>query len=296
MAKKDLNKSIKIELINLSAGTQQRQLEPDVVSHYLDLAKDGIELPPIELIYSGTEYYVWDGFHRLAVGQKLRWSHIRANVEIGDLRRAVFMSYGANGHHGFPRQSGALRYILGKIFNDPEWSKKPVAEIARHVGCSRKHAFEVKNEVKCNLGGALNDRLNSVDTSDSPGTEAYPPVDHAKPGSRTETEPRSPLHDGEGNVVSSALADRFLSRSVIKDRINELDKIKNAVMNKIADGDLTYCLLNQAGFKNDMENLRARLKAAVPYAICCYCAGEGCGSCHESGFLNEASWKAAPKN
>lgn len=287
MAKKDLNKSIKIELINLSAGTQQRQLDPDVVSHYQDLRKDGTELPPVELISTDKGYVLWDGFHRIAVAKNLGETHIRANVEAGTERRAVWLSYHANTEHGFPRQYGSTKYILDKIFADSEWAKKTIADIAKHVGCSRKYAWEVQKEGKV---------LHS-NTSDSPGTEAQTtPSEPKSPGSRTETERRSPLLDGEGQVVPTALADRFLSRSVIKDRINELDQIKNAVTNKIAEGDLTYCLLNQTGFQSDFNNFRARLKAAIPYAICCYCEGKGCGSCHEMGLLNEMSWKAAPKN
>ena len=291
MAKKELNQKILIELLNLSAGTQQRQLDPGVVSDYQDLRDDGVELPPVELILTDEGYILWDGFHRLAVAKNRGETHIRANVEKGNAEYAVWMSYNANGHHGFRRQVGATRYILEKIFAHLEWSQKTIAEIARHVGCSRKHASEVKNEAKRNPGCALNDRLNSGSKE-----AATAPPSRAGPGPRTETEPKSPLHDGEGQLVPSGLADRFLSRSVIKARINELDQIKNAVMHKIADGDLTYCLLNQSGFEHDMANLRARLKAAIPYAICSYCGGKGCGSCHESGFLNEMSWKAAPKN
>lgn len=289
MAKKQLNQSILIELIILSAGTEQRQLSPDVVAHYQDLRKDGIELPAIELIFTGKEYILWDGFHRLAVAKNLGETHIRANVEIGNVRRAVFMSYHANGQHGLPRQPGDTQFIIDKMLKDEEWSKMGLADIARHVGCSRQFVSKRKSELSCQPVD------NSNDTQVGGKEAATAPV-LSVTGLRTETKPRTPLQDGEGQVVPTALADRFLSRSVIKERINELDKIKNAVMNKIGEGDLTYCLLNQSGFLLDMKNLRARLKSAIPYAICSYCEGKGCGSCHESGFLNEMSWKAAPKN
>lgn len=294
MAKKQLNQNVLIELINLSAGTQQRQLSPDVVSHYQDLRKDGIELPPVELINDGKQQYLWDGFHRLAVAKNLGETHIRANVEIGNLRRAVFLSFSANSQHGFPRQPGAKQFIVDKMLKDKEWSKMGIAAIAAHVGCHRSFVYKRKNLIS-EPETCLPVDKSELHTGGKDAAHTAPPSP-ALTGSRTETGPRSPLHDGEGQVVPSALADRFLSRSVIKERINELDRIKNAVKNKIAEGDLTYCLLNQSGFEHDFNNFRARLKSAIPYAICPYCDGKGCGACHEMGLLNEMSWKAAPKN
>ena len=291
MAKKQLNQNILIELINLSAGTQQRQLSSEVVSHYQDLRKDGIELPPVELISTGNDYILWDGFHRLAVARNLGETHIRANLEIGSPRHAVFMSLGANGAHGFPRHKGATQFVVDKMLQDSEWCKMRLADIARHVGCSRQYVHERKNLITGPESRQLLD--NSLTSSNSPGKEAQAT---SGTGGKTETEPGSPLHDDEGQIVPPALADRFLSQSVIKDRINELDQIKNAVMNRIAEGDLAYALLNQTGFQADMMNLRARLSSAIPYAICPYCKGECCGACHNMGFLNEDSWKAAPKN
>ena len=276
---KKLNQNILIETIDLSAGTQQRPLSPDVVQHYIDLRKDGIELPPVELICTGEVYLLWDGFHRTAVAQTLGETHIRANVEKGNLRRALFLSYAANSQHGLPRQPGATQFVVDKMLQDSEWSKLSMANIGRHVGCSRQFVFKRKSELSC----------QPVDKSKEPtkSPKGAP--------TRTETEPTHPLTDDEGQQISPPLTDRFLSRSVIKERINELDQVKNSVKNRIADGDLTYALLNQQGFKTDMQNLRNRLKAAIPHALCPYCEG-GCGACHEMGFVNKETWKAAPKN
>lgn len=291
MTAKKLNQNILIELIDLSAGTQQRQLSPEVISHYTDLREDGIVLPSVELIWTGKEYILWDGFHRIAVAKNLGEAHVRANVEIGSLQQAVWMSYHANGQHGFPRQARATKFILEKIFAHPELSKKTVSEIARHVGCSRKHASNVKNEGKRNPGCAFE---TAEATANPEMTEAQNTSPTRTP--KIETEPKSPLHDDEGKVIPPHLADRFLSRAVIRERINDIDKVKNSVMNSIAGSEMTYALLNQTGFQADFNNLRARLKSCIPHAICCYCEGGGCNACHDSGFLNEASWKAAPKN
>ena len=282
MAKKKLNENILIELIDRSAGTQQRPLSPETVEHYVNLRKDDIVLPPIDLIFDGKIYIVWDGFHRIAVAIKLGETHIRANIEVGNLRRAIFLSFHANSQHGLPRQKHCLKNIIGQILADDEWCEMGLAEIGRHVGCSRSYVHQCKNPT---------DKPKScqvLDTTPQLNTDAPPP--------KTEREPKAPLHDGAGQIIPTSLADRFLARSVIRDRLNDFDKAKNAIVHSIGNGEMTYALLNQNGFEADFQRLRSRLKAAVPYALCPYCKDHaGCGGCHNSGFVNEETWKAAPK-
>ncbi len=291
MPKKQLNQKVLIEAITLNAGTQQRQLSPDVVSHYADLRSDGIELPPVEIIRTGKDDILWDGFHRIAVAKNLGENHIRANIQIGTERQAIWLSYKANSEHGFTRQPGATKFILEAIFADPEWSQMTVQEIARHVGCSRKHASQVKNEGGAQPGGALLDKKQ--EPKNHPTGRASP---NAAAGPRTETEQNSPLQDDEGQDIPPHLADMFLSRSVIKERINEIDKVKNSIENSIAGGNMTYALINGTTWLHAFNTFRFILKSAIPHAICPYCKGKCCGACHNSGFLNKATWEAAPKN
>lgn len=282
MAKKKLNENVPIELIDRSAGTQQRPLSPETVDHYVALRKDGAVLPPIEVIFTGKVYVVWDGFHRLAVAKKLGETQVRANIEVGNLRRAIFMSFHANSQHGLPRQPHCLKDIITKMLADAEWEAMGLAEIGRHVGCSRSYVHQCKNPTDEPKTRQALDKCKGNHTSSEPP--------------KTEREPKTPLHDGAGQIIPLSLADRFLARSVIQDRINGIDKEKNAIVNSIGNGDMTYALLNQNGFEADFQRLRSRLKAAVPYALCPYCKDlEGCGGCHNSGFVNEETWKAAPK-
>ena len=279
MAKK-LNQNILIETIDLSAGTQQRPLCQETVTHYENLRKDGVVLPPVELIWSGQAYYLTDGFHRVATEQNLGNTHIRANVIVGNIEQAIWLSYAANSQHGLPRPMGATKEVIDKILKDPKYAELKLIDIASHVGCSRQYVYRRRKEL-----------LSTGDKSEPPSQTAA-----GSARGRAAQEPPQSLTDDEGQLIPPPLVDRFLSRSVIRQRINEINKITNTVKHKIEDGDLTYALLNQAGFKTDANNFRNRLKAAIPYAICPYCKGEACGACHQMGFLNRDSWKAAPKN
>jgi hypothetical protein len=267
---KKLNQKILLELIDLSGGCQQRKLCPDTIRHYKDLMKDGVKFPPIELVWddNASTYWLWDGFHRFKCAQDRGDKDILANVEHGDKRQAIFFSFQANSKHGLPRPYGAVKYIVEAMLKDKEWGKMSVSEISEHVGCARQTVYNIKK-----------------------GEKTDPPKEE-----KVETQPKAPIQDGAGHEIPEELTGAFIAKNVIGNRINELDKIKNAIENSIQNGELTYVLLNNTAFLADYKNLRARLKSAIPFAMCVYCNGKGCGACHNSGFLNKNSYEAAPKN
>jgi hypothetical protein len=118
---------------------------------------------------------------------------------------------------------------------------------------------------------------------------------HIPPFDEPETEsspPENPVCDDVGNTVPDSLQDRFLSRAIIRDMLTQLDQIKNQVM---SNDTMTFSLLNLTGFQADMANLRNRLRSAIPYAICPYCAGKCCRACHQMGFVNRETYDASPK-
>lgn len=276
--KKQLNQRIPLELIDLSGGCQQRKICPETIKHYIDLMKDGVIFPPVEVVWDGKVNWLWDGFHRFKCAQDRGDKTILANVETAGKRRAVFLSFSANSKHGVPRDSGAASYIIRQIYKDKEWSEMGVTDIAAHIGCSRQLVYSIK--------GKKDESKPETQKKDTKKAAEKPP----------ETEPKAPIEDYAGNIIPKAMAERFIAKQVIVNRINELDGLKNAVNHSIEDGQLTYALLNHTAFLADYKTLRARLKSAMPYAICVYCKGKGCAPCHNMGFLNKNSYEAAPKN
>ena len=274
--------NIHLELIDISCGCQQRPLCPDVIEHYKGLLADGITLPPVDVIFDGKVYYPWDGFHRIKCGQDLKWKTIKANVELGNIEKAQWLSFSANSTHGLPRPQRTLRFILEKIWKDKRWNHITPAKIAKHVGCSRAYAGQVRDEV-----------LAKPEPKDE--EKKAEPKPKTKPKKPVKTEPEAPLKDGADNVIPQHLAERYLGRMVVVERIHELDAISNSVANAVAGGDLTYSLMDVQKFQIEMKSLRNRLKTAIPHAICTYCKGKGCGACHNFGFLNISTWRAAPK-
>jgi uncharacterized ParB-like nuclease family protein len=285
MPKKQLNKILPMSLVELSGGTQQRPLDSSTVDKYVELIKDGLDFPPVEIIFDGKNHWLWDGFHRYRAHQILERKEIRANIEVGNKRDAVWYSLGANATHGLPRPYGSLKGIVMTVLNDKAWSLKSDDEIARHVHCTRQYVHALRNPE------SVNSLQTEPETEEEPAKEDFDNAFEQPIGSPKIIE----MKDCEGQVIPHKIRENWLSRAVIQERIRDLDQIKNSVMHSIQEGQLTYCLLNQTGFQADITSLRNRLTGSLPYAICCYCNGEGCNACHNFGFLNEPSWKAAPK-
>jgi hypothetical protein len=281
---KQLNKILPMSLVELSGGTQQRPLDQSTVDKYVDLMRDGLDFPPVEIIFDGKCHWLWDGFHRYRAHQLLERKDIRANVEVGNKRDAVWKSLGANATHGLPRPYGSLKGIVMTVLNDKAWSLKSDDEIARHVHCTRQyvHSLRTPENVKC---------LQPEIPDSKPETQKTEEKSEKKPKQEKPVE----MKDCEGQVIPPKIRENWLSRAVIQERIRELDQIKNSIKHSIQEGQLTYCLMNQTAFEADITSLRNRLVGTLPYAVCCYCNGEGCNACHNFGFLNEPSWKAAPK-
>jgi len=258
--KTTLHERFKIEDLTCDGKCQQRPLSQEVVDHYAALMKEKVKFPPVECVQDGEKTWVWDGFHRIAARKKCGHKNIAANVGLGSLKHAVFLSCGANATHGLRRSHGEVQYVVKKMLADSEMAKMSNKEIALHVGCSQQFVGRLRK-----------------------GEE--------KPKDKTPT-PEAPMEDGEGKKIPQKLAENWLLKSVVEKRIREVDGIKNSVEN--CDND-TYALLNKSGFKATILKIRDYFTNALFYAVCPQCKGKGCELCKGCGFINEATWRMVPK-
>ena len=57
--------------IRCDGGTQPRAgIDQAVVDDYHSDMQAGAVFPPVELVYDGTDYWLWDGFHRFEAWRK----------------------------------------------------------------------------------------------------------------------------------------------------------------------------------------------------------------------------------
>ena len=154
--------NIGVSFIRTDGGTQARAgLNKDTVTEYADVlyTQDRVSnwpFPPLEVFYDGVDYWLADGFHRLAALRKV--FHIEnnpdatgyvvpCNVRQGTRRDAVLYATGANASHGLPRSDSDKRRAVETLLRDEEWGKWSDREIARRCRVSPTLVGKLRGEI-----------------------------------------------------------------------------------------------------------------------------------------------------
>lgn len=132
--------TLRIAQIRTDGGTQPRaHLNPETVTEYANaMADDGIVFPSVTVFYDGADYWLADGFHRVAASVQAGFADIEADIRQGTRRDAVLFSVGANAEHGLRRTNEDKRRAVMTLLNDEEWSGWNNSEIARRCGVTDK--------------------------------------------------------------------------------------------------------------------------------------------------------------
>ena len=70
-----------LKLIRRDGGTQPRvAMDLETVERYAHDLREGIAFAPIEVVYDGTNYWCWDGFHRCAAAANAGVASISATA------------------------------------------------------------------------------------------------------------------------------------------------------------------------------------------------------------------------
>lgn len=144
--------------LRTDGGTQPRgAIDEPTVARYAADYTDGATLPPGRAVYDGENYWLWDGFHRLAARKRNGSRSMFIEVRQGTQRDAILLSLGANAEHGLRRSDGDVKRAILRALADEEWSKKALRWIAKHCRCHHSYVERVKRE---HLG-----QVSTVDTS-----------------------------------------------------------------------------------------------------------------------------------
>ncbi|MDJ0615601.1 MAG: ParB N-terminal domain-containing protein [Calothrix sp. MO_192.B10] len=108
---------------------------------------NGVVFPPVIVFYDGTNYWLADGFHRVAAAVFCGWTAIAAIVKQGTCRDAVLFSCGVNATHGLRRTNEDKRRAVLRLLEDDEWSQWSDREIARRSGVGNKFVGDVRRSL-----------------------------------------------------------------------------------------------------------------------------------------------------
>lgn len=142
-----------ISQIRTDGATQSRaELNNAVIEEYAEAMRAGITFPPLAVFYDGSEYWLADGFHRIAAAGGAELDRVAVEIRQGTREDAQWHSYGANQEHGLRRSNAdkqraaraALEHSNGKALGD--------REISRHIGVSPSFVSHWRKELSVQVG------------------------------------------------------------------------------------------------------------------------------------------------
>jgi hypothetical protein len=141
--------------IRTDGGTQPRVgITSQIIIEYAE-AIGGINdwpFPPIIVYFDGSDYWLADGFHRLAAANlfaernKIAYTVV-ADVRQGTQRDAILHSVGANADHGLRRTSEDKRRAVLRLLEDNEWTQWSNREIARRCRVDEKTVRTLRDKL-----------------------------------------------------------------------------------------------------------------------------------------------------
>lgn len=186
---------LNIEKLALDGGTQSRAgLNDEHVRRLMEAIENGASLPSIRVVYDGTRYFVYDGFHRVEANKRLGRLGIGAEVEQGTQRDAILKSVGANPAHGLPRSKADLRRAVATLLEDGEWAAWSDREIARRTATSHTFVAKVRAELKPTTGNAASETSTRTFVNKH-GQQAEMKIGNI--GKRTQPEPEADKPTGK---------------------------------------------------------------------------------------------------
>ena len=135
------------ETVRTDGGTQARaELNAATVEEYAQAMQDGATFPPIVVYYDGSDYWLADGFHRVAAARSAGRAVV-ADVRPGTRRDAILWAVGANDTHGLRRTREDVRRSIETLLRDVEWGQWSDREIARQVHCHHNTVATVREKL-----------------------------------------------------------------------------------------------------------------------------------------------------
>lgn len=308
--------SIPVKCLTIDPALQHRKADSEVVAQYADLYRAGVKFPPVEVIFDGEEYYLWDGIQRLMAASSAGLTHINANVVKGNARMARWLSFGANAKHGVPRPQSSVRSILKQIYDDKEWCARTTQEqIANHVGVTRAlvakfwlefnkptatEEYDFEHEEPSNDSDAGSNTSDIVTRNNTGTPESDTTVsENDESGESDTSDRRKEGYDYIGTRLPECLTAEFNRIGEINKTIHAISIVAKSVKQMANGGDQLFAHFPATQFSVDIRNALSALRFAKPYAVCPYCHGNekargNCKACKRAGFMPKQVYDLIP--
>lgn len=211
---------LNINQIRTDGGTQPRAgLNVEIVKEYKHDMENGDRFPPLQVMYDGEHYWLYDGFHRLAAMQEMHHAYYAGPVEVtvhqGTLADAQWQSFAVNKGHGLRRTNADKERAVKAALRHPNGAQMSNSAIARHVGVDDKtvavyrHQLEVTSEIPKSDKRTYTTKHGTVAVMDTAKIGQGPPK-------------RTPVWELEMGVRNCVTAEGDQERLAILDNLSSL--------------------------------------------------------------------------
>lgn len=120
------------------------QMNIFIITDYADAMREGRTFPPIEVVWDGSTYWLWDGFHRTRAAKQAGLVEIEVNITEGTKEDAEWLALSANRTHGLRRSNEDKRRAVELALKHPKAAGLSNYEIALHCGVSDEFVRKMK--------------------------------------------------------------------------------------------------------------------------------------------------------
>jgi len=120
-------------------------IKQGIAKGYAERMLTGDGFPPVDVYFDGQNYWLADGFHRVAAAALCGSYEIASNVYQGTVDDAIWHGIGANRAHGLKlSKADKRRAVEMALIRFPE---KTQAAIAHQIGCSQSYVAQIQLEL-----------------------------------------------------------------------------------------------------------------------------------------------------
>jgi hypothetical protein len=176
-------KKVSIFDVRLDGETQSRvEMDPSWIQEIVELMKNDVVFPAVEVRYDGVHYWLSDGFHRCHAYKQLGIKEIDVLYLPGTQFDAQVDSYSANGKHGKRRTRADKIKSVESALQNPLTKDKSDYELAKICDVSRPFVAAVRNpkakeKQQANREKSIVKKAKEIEENSNPITSDKPVVE-----------------------------------------------------------------------------------------------------------------------